>query len=134
MGSHDTKPGQSRTTLNLTASAATLIDCPAPHPSHSSPAENPVGEASELGGQTDGRPGTVVPGQFADNHRTARSEGNHKRQQFNDLNISSQNLPTSSPVVQSIIRLPSEIIIGGGPSFFKGKVNSSSEPSALQLR
>lgn len=124
MGSHHTKPGQSRTTLNLTASAPALIDCPAHRAGHGSPAENPVGEASELSGQTDGASGrlefssaggahsgahqvnggallpdrimhgTVVPGEFANNHRTARSKGNIRCKAFNDLNISKQNLST----------------------------------------
>lgn len=115
MGSHHTKPGQSRTTLNLTASAPALIDCPAHPASQGGPAESPVGEASELSGQTEGassclelssaggvRSGThqvdtgplllvrvmhgtaLVPGEFADNHRTARSEGNNRCKAFND--------------------------------------------------
>lgn len=150
MGSHHTKPGQSRTTLNLTTSAPALIDYPA---SHCGPAENPVVEASELSGQTDGAScrlqlssaggarsrthqvnagtllpvrvmhGTVVPGE--DSHKTARSEGNITCKDFNDLNISKlEYLPPSSPVVQSVITLSSEIIIGGGQNFSKRKVNS----------
>lgn len=122
MGSLHTKPGQSRTTLNLSASAPALVDCPAHPASHGGPAQNPAGEAPELSGQTDGASGrlelssagvvrsgahqvnggallpvrvmhgTVVPGEFANNHRTTRSEGNIRCKAFNDLNISKQNL------------------------------------------
>lgn len=151
MGSHRTQPGQSRTTLNLTASTPALIDCPTRPASHGNPAENPIGTASELSGQTNGASGrlelssaggarsgphqvnagsllsapTVVPGEFAHNRRTARSEGNIRCKAFNDLNISNLDCsPPSPPVVQSIITLSSEIIIKGGQNFSKRKVNS----------
>lgn len=108
MGSRHTKP---KTTLSLIACAPALIDCPAHPARHGGPAEVPVGEASELSGQRDGASGqpalssagggahqvkrgalvpgrvmhgTVVPGELADNHKTARSEGNIRREAFND--------------------------------------------------
>lgn len=103
MGSRHKKPGQSGTTLNLTATAPALIGRPTLPASHGAGAEIPVGKASELGGRTDGASGhlelgsarsgaheasggalspvqlthsKVVRGKCADNHRTARSEGN----------------------------------------------------------
>lgn len=114
MGSRHKEPGQSRTTLNLTAAAPALIGRLA---SHGARAEIPTGKASELGGQTDGASGhlelssagdarsgarqanggalspvqaahgKVARGEFADNHRTARSEGNVRRKAFHELNI-----------------------------------------------
>ncbi|XP_056881609.1 LIM domain only protein 7-like isoform X1 [Takifugu flavidus] len=99
VGSRHKEPGQSRTTLNLTAAAPALIGR---LPAHG--AEIPAGKASELSGQTDGASGhlelssagdarsgarqanggalspvqvahgKVARGEFADNHRTARSE------------------------------------------------------------
>lgn len=126
------------------------MDCPARHADR---AENPVEEASELSGHTNGASvrlgpssaggarsgphrmnagallparvmhGTVVPGEFADNRRTARSEGNIRCKAFHDLNISNLDCsPPSPPVVQSIITLSSEIIIKGGLNFFKREV------------
>lgn len=114
MGSRHKEPGQSRTTLNLTAAAPALIGRLA---SHGARAEIPTGKASELGGQTDGASGhlelssagdarsgvrqanggalspvqaahgKVARGEFADNHRTARSEGNVRSKAFHELNI-----------------------------------------------
>lgn len=117
MGGHHSKPGQSWTTLNLTASAPALIDCPAHPASHGGPGQKKtVGDASELSGQTGGASsglelgpaggarsgahqlngggllpvrvvhGTVAPGEFADNRRTARSEGNVRCKALNDPN------------------------------------------------
>lgn len=157
MGSRHKEPGQSRTTLNLTAAAPALIGRLA---SHGAGAEIPAGKASELSGQTDGASGHLEPssagdacggarqanggalspaqvahgkvarGEFADNHGTARSEGNIRSNAFHDLNIPKRkrNLgrsPPPSPVVQLIITLSSELITGGGRSFSKTKVTSS---------
>lgn len=117
VGSRHKKPGQSRTTLNLTAAAPALIGRPARLASHGSGAEIPAGKASELSGQTGGASGhlelssagdarsgarqanggalspvqvahgKVARGEFADNHRTARSEGNIRCKAVHDLNL-----------------------------------------------
>lgn len=114
MGSRHKKPGQSETTLNLTATAPALIGRPTLPASHGTGAEIPVGKASEFSGRRDGAGGhlelssahsgaregsggalspvkvthsKVVRGEFADNHRTARSEGNIRCKAFHDLNI-----------------------------------------------
>lgn len=114
VGSRHKEPGQSRTTLNLTAAAPTLIGRLA---THGAGAEIPTGKASELSGQTDGASGhlelssagdarsgahqanggalspiqvahgKVARGEFADNHRTARSEGNIRSKAYHELNI-----------------------------------------------
>lgn len=114
MGSRHKEPGQSRTTLNLTAAAPALIGRLA---TRGAGAQIPAGKASELSGQTDGAGGhlelssagdarsgapqanggalspvqvargKVARGEFADNHRTARSEGNIRSEAFHDLHI-----------------------------------------------
>lgn len=109
MGSRHKKTGQSGTTLNLTATAPALIGRPTLPASCGTGAEIPVGKASELSGRRDGAGGhlelssahsgaretsggalspvqvthsKVVRGEFADNHRTARSEGNIRCKSF----------------------------------------------------
>lgn len=114
MESRHKEPGQSRMTLNLTAAAPALIGRLA---SHGAGAEIPAGKTSELSGQTDGASGhlelcsagdvrsgarqanggalspvqvahgKVARGEFTDNHRTARNEGNIRSKAFHDLNI-----------------------------------------------
>ncbi|XP_029284354.1 LIM domain only protein 7b isoform X2 [Cottoperca gobio] len=77
-GSHN-QPGQSRMTLNLTASAPVLIGCPDHHANSSASTETAVRKVSKRNGQTDDvLQGKVMHGEFADSHRTARSKDCNK--------------------------------------------------------
>ncbi|XP_044049697.1 LIM domain only protein 7b isoform X3 [Siniperca chuatsi] len=77
-GSHHNQPGQSRMTLNLTASAPVLIGCPDHHANSGASTETTVRKVSKFNGQTDNvLQGKAMHGALADNHRTARSKDNN---------------------------------------------------------
>uniref|UniRef100_H3CVL9 PDZ domain-containing protein n=1 Tax=Tetraodon nigroviridis TaxID=99883 RepID=H3CVL9_TETNG len=95
VGSHRTQPGQSRTTLNLTASTPALIDCPTRPASHGNPAENPIGTASELSGQTNGASGRL---ELRNNHKRRAEffQTGGSESAISDLQVPSLSPSTSS--------------------------------------
>ncbi|AWP01430.1 putative LIM domain only protein 7-like [Scophthalmus maximus] len=74
-GSHRNQPGQSRVTLNLTASAPVLIGCPDHHANSTTSTETTAPVALKFNGQTDNVVHSKVMDRgLADSHRTATSK------------------------------------------------------------
>ncbi|XP_030271174.1 LIM domain only protein 7-like isoform X2 [Sparus aurata] len=91
-GSHLNQPGQSRMTLNLTASAPVLIGCPDHLANTCSSADATVRKVSKFNGQTDNViQCKVMHGELAGNHETARSKGG------SESAISDLQVPSLSP-------------------------------------
>ncbi|XP_029982849.1 LIM domain only protein 7-like isoform X2 [Sphaeramia orbicularis] len=91
-GTHYNQPGQSRMTLNLTATASILIGCPDHHANTAASTESTVINMSKFNGQTD----NVVQSkgmdeEHAENTRTARSKGG------SESAISDLQVPSLSP-------------------------------------
>ncbi|XP_037610238.1 LIM domain only protein 7b isoform X3 [Sebastes umbrosus] len=95
-GGHHNQPGQSRMTLNLTATAPGLIGCPDHHANSGASTETAVRKVSKSNGQTDNvLQGKVMHGELADSHRTARSKGGSESA-ISDLQVPSLSPSSSS--------------------------------------
>ncbi|XP_068178823.1 LIM domain only protein 7-like isoform X2 [Antennarius striatus] len=95
-GVHPNRPGQSRMTLNLTATAPVLIGYPDHHANSGITAESSIREGSRFNGQVDNViPDTVMNGELAENHRTARNKGG-SASAISDLQVPSLSPASSS--------------------------------------
>uniref|UniRef100_A0A8D3E6N7 PDZ domain-containing protein n=1 Tax=Scophthalmus maximus TaxID=52904 RepID=A0A8D3E6N7_SCOMX len=95
-GSHRNQPGQSRVTLNLTASAPVLIGCPDHHANSTTSTETTAPVALKFNGQTDNVVHSKVMDRgLADSHRTATSKGGSESA-ISDLHVPSLSPSSSS--------------------------------------
>ncbi|XP_073321317.1 LIM domain only protein 7b isoform X2 [Pagrus major] len=95
-GSHLNQPGQSRMTLNLTATAPVLIGCPDHLANSGSSTDATVRKVSKFNGQADNvLQCKVMHGELAGNHETARSKGGSESA-ISDLQVPSLSPSSSS--------------------------------------